>query len=178
MAISINWATKVISIPQSYLTSLGGAIYELDCDQFRLDLRALEDDEEGIVFLPTHTHNAEVTVAGTVLSRSIIIINGYTITFEDGQYAVNMVGANTNFAEVTNVNQVSIRAFNTAGLITLNLSYLTAYFTNKLIIDKSTNDWILYDTDGISELARWTLKDIDGNTISVPEGAIAQRIPQ
>ena len=29
MAISINWATKVINIPQDYLTDLGGGVYEL-----------------------------------------------------------------------------------------------------------------------------------------------------
>jgi hypothetical protein len=39
------------------------------------------------------------------------------VTFEDGQYAVNLVGANSNIPDKTNVNQVSVRAFNTAGLV-------------------------------------------------------------
>lgn len=117
--ISIDWATKIISIPQSYLTSLGGDIYELDTDQFRLDLKDLEDDETGIPFLDTHRHNTEVVLAGVTYSRVIEIINGYTITFEDGMYAVNLVGSNNNIANVTNVNQVSVRSNNSAGLITV-----------------------------------------------------------
>lgn len=117
MAISINWATKVISVPQADLTNLGGGIYEMDIDVFRLALKDLEDDEAGIPFLRTHNHNAEVTVAGTTLARVVEIINGYTVTFEDGQYAVNLVGANSNIADVANVNQVSIRTQNAAGLI-------------------------------------------------------------
>jgi len=49
----------------------------------------------------------------------VLILNGYTITFENGQYAVNIKGANSNIADVLNVNQVSVRSFNAAGLITL-----------------------------------------------------------
>jgi hypothetical protein len=117
MAISVDWGTKIISVPQSYLSSLGGGVYELDTDQFRLDLKALEDDEAGIPFPDTHNHNTEVTVGGVTLARVFEIINGYTVTFEDGQYAVNLVGTNNNIPDVANVNQVSIRSFNSAGLI-------------------------------------------------------------
>jgi hypothetical protein len=67
-------------------------------------------------FLDTHSHNQPVTVGGVTLARVIEIINGYTITFENGQYAVNLVGGNTNIADVTNVNQVSVRSANSAGL--------------------------------------------------------------
>ena len=118
MPISVTWATKVINVPQDYLNPLGGGIYEFDINEFRLDLRALEDDEEGIPFKITHSHNTEVTVGGVTLARVVEIINGYTVTFEDGQYAVNFLGANTNIGDVTNVNQVSIRPSNSAGLVT------------------------------------------------------------
>jgi hypothetical protein len=120
VAISINWATKVISIPQADLTLVDTGIYELDVDEFRLDLKDLEDSEEGIIFDKTHTHNTEVTLSGVTYARFIEIINGYTITFEDGQYAVNLTGANNNIADVMNVNQVSLRSFNSAGLITVD----------------------------------------------------------
>lgn len=119
MPISIAWTTKIISVPKTYLTNKGGGIYELDINQFRLDLRGLEDDEQGIPFLPTHQHNTEVVLSGATYSRMFIIINGYTITFEDGQYAINAKGANSNVADVMNVNQVSLRSFNAAGLITV-----------------------------------------------------------
>jgi len=92
-------------------------IRELNLNAFRLDLKDLEDDEEGMPFPDTHKHNTEVTVGGLTLARVIEIINGYTVTFEDGQYAVNLVGANSNVGDVINVNQVSVRSQNSAGLI-------------------------------------------------------------
>lgn len=117
MAISINWATKVISVPQSFLTPLGGSLYELDTNAFRLALKDLEDDPVGIMYDDTHRHNTTVLLGGIEYARTLEIINGYTVTFEDGQYAVNLVGSNNNIADVTNVNQVSIRPSNSAGLI-------------------------------------------------------------
>jgi hypothetical protein len=115
--ITVNWATKVISVPQADLLSLGGGVYQLDVDELRLSLKDIEDSEEGINFADTHRHNTEVTLGGVTLARVVEIINGYTITFEDGQYAVKLVGANNNVADVTNVNQVSVRSNNSAGLI-------------------------------------------------------------
>ena len=57
MAISVDWPSGVISIPQSYLTLISGTLYELDTEQFREDLRALEDDQNGgIAHLKTHNH--------------------------------------------------------------------------------------------------------------------------
>lgn len=119
MAITINWATKVISIPKADMTLLQASpeIRELDLNAFRLVLKDLEDDEAGMPYIHTHNHNPPVTVGGTVLARVVEIINGYTITFEDGQYAVKLTGLNSNVSDVTNVNQVSIRAANSAGLI-------------------------------------------------------------
>src|SRR3990172_2112472 len=116
MPISIDWGTRVISVPQSYLTPLGGSVYELNLDEFRLDLKGLEDDVDGMPFPDTHRHFTQVSLAGITLGRVIEIINGFTVTFDDGQYAVNAVGANSNIADVMNLNQVSLRTFNSAGL--------------------------------------------------------------
>lgn len=122
MAITINWATKVINVPKADLTlvqSVPTEIRSMDLNWFRLSLKDLEDDyDQGIPFLDTHRHNTTVTVGGVELARVIEIINGYTVTFEDGQYAVNLFGANSNVADVTNVNQVSVRSANSAGLVT------------------------------------------------------------
>ena len=117
MAITINWLTKVIYVPQADLTFVSGTTYELDLNVFRLRLKDLEDDEAGMPFLRTHNHNTEVVVTGTIIPRIIEIINGYTVTFEDGQYIVSLVGANSNVLDVTNLNQVSVRANNSAGLV-------------------------------------------------------------
>lgn len=134
MSISINWKTKVIFIPQSFLTPLGGALYELDTDVFRRALKNLEDDEIGMMYDDTHKHNTTVLLGGIEYARIVEIINGYTVTFEDGQYAVNLVGSNNNIADVTNVNQVSVRPANSAGLIqTREIQY--ASFENAVHID-------------------------------------------
>lgn len=120
MAISINWANKVISVPQADLSLVSGTLYELDVDAFRLALKDIEDSEEGMAFPATHRHNTAVTLSGVTYARTVEIINGYTITFEDTgtPYTVRFVGANHNLADVTNyVSGVSLIVGNSAGLI-------------------------------------------------------------
>ena len=115
--ISVNWETKVITVPKSYLLLVSGSVYQLDTNQFRLDLRDLEDEVgEGMLYPNTHNHVAPMTVSGVALARVIEIINGYSITFEDGHYRVILTGSNNNILDVTNVNQVSIAPTNSAGL--------------------------------------------------------------
>ena len=123
MAISVDWPNKVITVPRSYLTLVSGSIYQLDVEQFRLDLKNLEDDELGIVFEDTHRRNAPVTLAGTTYAQTFEVINGYTITFQDvgTPYRVSITGANNNIADVTNVNtNVSLQTNNSAGLIVVS----------------------------------------------------------
>lgn len=119
MAVSIDWPTKVITVPKAdtQLVSAGPPeIRALDLDQFRKDLNALQASIEGMPELTTHEHTAPVTVGGVTLARVIEIINGYTVTFENGAYAVNLNGANSNIGDVVNLNSVSIRSNNSAGL--------------------------------------------------------------
>lgn len=118
MAITVNWTTKVIDVPQADLTPISAGLFELDVDAFRLTLKDLEDGD-GMPFLDTHRHNTEVTLAGVTFARTVEIINGYTITFEDGQYSVRLAGANNNILDVKNVNQVSLISTNSAGLISV-----------------------------------------------------------
>lgn len=120
MSVSIDWGNKIINVPKAYLTLIQATpteIRELNIDSFRYDLRALEASDEGVVFDYTHSHNAPVSVGGVTLARVVEIVNGYTITFEDGQYAVNITGGNSNIGDNVNVNQVSVRSANSAGLI-------------------------------------------------------------
>jgi len=115
--ISINWATRVIYVPQSYMTNLGGGIYELNVNQFRLDLKDIEDSEDGINFPVTHSHNTTVVLSGVTYARTFEIINDYTVEFQDGNYTVKCTGANHNIGDVKVVNQVSLLIGNSAGLI-------------------------------------------------------------
>jgi len=130
MAISINWGTKVIYVPKAdmgIIQETPTEIRELNLNAFRLVLKDLEDSEDGMCFPDTHRHNTEVTVAGLTIARVVEIINGYTVTFEDGQYAVNLPGANSNVGDVVNVNQVSVRTFNSAGLISAPAMEFSSY---------------------------------------------------
>ena len=132
MAISVDFGTRVISVPRADMVLLSPAgapteIRQLDIDTFRLTLNELQDTVAGITFPNTHAHNKAINLGGVVIARVIEMINGYTVTFEDGQYAVNLVGANSNIADVTNVNQVSVRSSNSAGLQDLSTLLASAY---------------------------------------------------
>lgn len=126
--ISVDWTTRVISVPQSYLTLVGADTYELDTDQFRLDLKDLEDDPlEGLPYPDTHNHNTEVVLGGVTYARFVEIINGYTVEFEDtgSPYRVNFVGSNNNIQDVQVLNGVSTAAQNSAGLIVVQSGGVT-----------------------------------------------------
>lgn len=137
MALSINWLTKVITIPKAdtlLVQSSPTEIRELSINTFRLGLKDIEDDE-GMPYLDTHAHNPPVSVGGVTLARVVEIINGYTITFEDGQYAVNLVGANSNIGDNINVNQVSVRSANSAGLTYSKEIEDQSFFEGRIAID-------------------------------------------
>ena len=117
MAPTVDWLTKVVTIPQSDLTLVSGTTYELDMDAYRFELKAVEASEEGMPHPDIHNHVTDVLMGGVTFAPFVIIINGYTLTFEDGQYSVNVIGANTNTQDVLNRNQVSVATSNSAGLI-------------------------------------------------------------
>ncbi len=131
MAITIDWPTKVITIPQADLTFVIGTLYEADTEVIRLALHALSASEEGLPFQRIFEHNTEVTVAGTTFARVIEIINGYSITFTpDTQWSVRLAGSNNNYFDVENgilnQNQVQVIAQNSGGLIVGEGSGVTA----------------------------------------------------
>ena len=121
MALTINPATKVITVPQADLTLITGTLYELDTDQFRLDVLSLLDDENYIWMPNAFIHNTEVTVAGTTFARTIEFINGYSVEFEDATYSVRLTGSNNNIFDVENgilvQNSVQVISQNSTGLV-------------------------------------------------------------
>ena len=139
MAITIDWPTKVISINKSdmiLLQTTPTEIYQLNMDFFHNELRDLEGNFDGIVNDTTHKYVAPIAVGGVVLAAVVEIINGYTVTFEDAQYRVNLTGANTNLADVTNVNQVSVSSSNSAGLQDLS-TLLSASYQGEVCVSPS-----------------------------------------
>lgn len=125
MAITIDYGnTNIINIPKADLTLVGGTLYELDTEWFRLALKDIEDSEAGIAFPTTHIRNAPVTVAGTTLAQTLEILYPYSVQFEDGSYTVRLAGSNNNLFDVENgilvQNSVQVIAQNSAGLVNVN----------------------------------------------------------
>lgn len=200
MALSVTWGTKVINVLQADLTPISGTLYELDTDQFRKDLKSLEDGEDGMPFPDTHQHNTEVTVAGVTYARFIEIINGYSVTFEDGQYTVRLAGSNNNIFDVgngiLNQNQVQVIPGNAAGLITvssgsglsteehdhllaLDTDYLEKIINNKKELKKNGSTWelVIYDNDDVTPILNKEMKDKDGLDITdLTAGILAQEL--
>lgn len=121
MAITVAWGSKIISVPKADTTLVDAGPPEIrKYDVFAklwTELKALEDDADGMVSVDPQSHNTTVTVGGVTLSHVVRIINGFTVTFESGSYQVNLEGANHNVLDVANMNATALRSSNSAGLI-------------------------------------------------------------
>jgi len=115
----------------------------------------------------THLHNTEVTVAGTTFARTVEIINGYSVEFENGAYSIRFTGANNNIFDVENgilvQNTVQIISNNSAGLIVgpgsgldaseaARLILIEKILRNKLTTDPITGLLTLFDNDSLTPL--------------------------
>lgn len=119
MAISVGWATdQVITIPRADMPiiQVSPEVRELDTAQFWLDLKDEERTADGMPWPDTQSNNPSYTISGVVYAQGFLIIPPYSITFEDGQYAVSLKGTNNNIIDVANSNQVRILGNNSAGL--------------------------------------------------------------
>lgn len=119
MAYSVNWATRVVTIPKADLALLSASpeIRELNVNQLWTALIDIQDGEEGITFPDIVRNTPPLTFSGLTLARVVEVINSYTITFESGAYNVNVTGGNSNVADVTNKNSVGVNTANSAGLV-------------------------------------------------------------
>lgn len=182
MAITIDWGTKVINIPQADLVSLGGDLYELNTEtKLRADVNALAAGEEGMAFETPINHNTEVTIAGVTYARTIEFINGYTITFEDLQYRVNLLGSNNNVTDVLNLNQVSVIPSNSAGLAVPGYTAQDSdaitklkWMFNRQVLD-SDGLLTLYDDDDTTIIDQMQIYTVSGAKYSPPGDVPAER---
>lgn len=140
--MNVDWPNKVIYVDKADMTLVQSTpveIRELNLNWFHLTLRDLEDNDDGMVWPKTHKHNTEVVLGGITYARVIEVINGYTVTFENGSYAVNLVGANSNVGDVVNLNLVSVRSANAAGLIS-NSAIEFSSFNGGVCIDVTSSN--------------------------------------
>ena len=160
MAISIDFVTKIITVPQADMTFVSGTFYRLPTEtKFRADVNALMDDEEGILHEDPISHNTTYIVAGVEYARKIEIINGYSITMSpDSQFSVELVGSNNNLWDVENgilnQNQVQVIPTNSAGLQEITTGGVDStkvdQIWNALRLDEDTNntvDSVVFNAD-------------------------------
>jgi len=124
MALALDPATKVITIPQADLTFVSGTLYELDTNQFRKDVMDLLASEDYIWMQDAYDHNTQYTVLGVTYARKVEFINGFSIQFEDtaSQYSVRMAGSNNNLFDAESgvlvpTPLVTVIGQNSAGLV-------------------------------------------------------------
>ena len=119
MNLIMEWGSKNIIVPRAEMLQIQTTpveVRQLDLNEFRLALHSEQESDAGITYLHMHEHNPPVTVAGVTLAQVVSIVNGYTVTFEDGSYNVNIVGGNSNVADNVIKNQVGVNTANSAGL--------------------------------------------------------------
>lgn len=126
MAIMLDPATKVFTIPQSDLSFVSGTLYSFDTNVQRQAMMALLASEPYAWMEDAFVHNTEVTVAGVTYARTLEMINGYSITLENtgSAYSVNFEGSNNNFFDIENsilnpTPLVTVQSNNSAGLQTV-----------------------------------------------------------
>jgi len=134
VAYSVNWASRVITIPKADTTFVSSPpeVRSLNVTTLWQKLIDIQDDEAGLPHPDILRNTPPLTVAGVTLARVVEIINGYTITFENGTWSVNIIGGNTNLADVVNKNSVGMNTSNSAGLVDADPSDLV---WEKLVTD-------------------------------------------
>jgi hypothetical protein len=174
--ISIDFEKKLIFVPK-YETELVQTdpveIRKLDLEYFRKSVISIFDDMEGMPYIDAIVHYPEVVFGTVTLAPVILVVNDYVVEFEDGKYAVELYGANTNLQDRAIFNSVGIRTNNSAGLIDnrAETEYLKQYLRD--FMDIEAGNWkienkqmIFYRIDG-SEMMRFDLYDKYGNPAEI-----------
>jgi hypothetical protein len=200
MAISIDWATKAITVPKADLTQPGASttFFTYDTDgQFWAEVKAAEASEDGIVFGDLVSRNAAYTIGGVTYAPKVEVIPPATVEFENADYSVLLQGSNNNLWDketgILVKNNVLPIPGNSAGLqiVETAVSGLTAqesadlaavrkaFLNAQHVLEGSTANFKIWD-DGADPnvdppLYTQNVTDKDGNPVVLPVGAPAKR---
>lgn len=118
MAYSVDWISKIITIPTSDLVLVSGTRYQLPMADFLAECRRLEwEFTDGLWAPPILDHtNAKLAFAGVDYAGFDEVINGYTCQVTGAATRVDLLGSNNNIIDVLIVTGVSIVPSNSAGL--------------------------------------------------------------
>jgi hypothetical protein len=182
MALSANYVTKVLTIPESDLTGVSPD-YTYDLDTLSDEMRALSASSIGIDQDYHHDYTGSATLGSVVLAPVVAMVNGWTIEFEDGAYLVELTGANSDILDFLVHNQVSVRQVSSAGLVVTATSGLTTnesamllliqqLLMNRVITDPGTGKFTVYADDDMTVLMEADIfEDAAGATPYAGQGA-------
>lgn len=174
MAYSVNWTTKVVTVPLADLTLISGSNYSLDTGDFWIEMRRLEASagdglwaEQVVEFVNTQV------LSGITYSPIVKIINGYTWDTDTTNKNISLIGYNSNLLDVfVPGSGISVLANNSAGLQLVSTgSGLSAAQDQTLTdIDVKTDDIDLHS------LEMWQLLGLEvGNKLTItPTGIVSQ----
>lgn len=154
MAYTVDWITKIVSIPTADLTLVSGTRYSLSMSSFLDEIRRLEwEPTEGLWAPAILEHsNTRVDFAGVTYAPFDDIINGYTIQFTGIATRVDLLGSNNDLIDVLIATGISVVPNNSAGLQIVDAGGggLTAQQTADAVWDanKATHQ----DVDSMGEL--------------------------
>ena len=140
MSYSVNWITKVVTVPTADLTLVSGTRYQLSMTAFLAEVRRLEWVFTEGAWAPHIVEHADTRFdfAGTDYAPFDEIVNGYTVEFTGLATRVDLVGSNNNLIDVLVDNGVSVVPSNSAGLIVTeaagtSASDIWAYVGNSVV---------------------------------------------
>lgn len=119
MSYSVNWITKVISVPTTDLILVSGNRYSLSMTDFLIEVRRLEWQFDQGMWAPDiliHT-NTRFDFAGADYAPFDDLQNGYTVEFTGVATRVDLLGSNNDLIDVLIANGVSVVPSNSAGLV-------------------------------------------------------------
>lgn len=175
MTISIDWTNKIVNSTASITDIVG----------FHSILRGFEDDVEGIIYPLTHTYK-EVDLGGGAKFPAIAFINGWQLKFPAaGNYTISggnllatIVPVAGVFIQQTQSAAYAVTSIGSGGATPSDIATAVWGHTSaaqaigdiefikgieggrwKII----TNQMIFYATDNTTEIARFDLKDANGN---------------
>ena len=99
MNFTIDYNTFIIEVERASLPLAQSSPTEIRTFEVGLFHELLRDTEDNAVhmpFLDTHNWVASKLIGGVTLAPIFEMLPQYTITFEDGLYVINVIGANSN----------------------------------------------------------------------------------
>jgi hypothetical protein len=118
VSYTVNWLTKVITVPTTDLTLVSGTRYSLLLSDFLAEVRRLEWLFDGGLWAAAIIEHSDTRFdfAGADYAPFDEVINGYTVEFIGVVTRLDLKGSNNNLADVLVENCVQLVTFNSAGL--------------------------------------------------------------